>query len=263
MSQIFNLRLATASLATDAQQLGVTPAHLKNIGIQVSVSIIQQPEPQLWFTYQIQLPYAELAAQLSWSTWQQAHVHFTDYLWEETCLECFIAGSSTDSNKATGYIEINASPNGRYALYHFESYRNPSSLPPLPLLQVEKKSLAYINWSDDIIEPPITSKLSPMNKSTTIPVNLKTHSFRPRYCYQRRFGLPLSQLPSYLWHDSLSHCFAIEQLNPCVILRFGEIILYFASAHASPPDFHQRSYWSYFDYQAVTACHTDLIDITL
>ncbi|ALF59351.1 hypothetical protein [Psychrobacter urativorans] len=262
MSQIFNLRLATDTLATDAQLLNVTPAHLQNINIQVSVSIIQQPEPQLWFTYQIQIPYAELAAQLSWSTWQQAQCHFTDYLWEDTCLECFIAGSSTDSNEATRYIEINASPNGRYALYHFKSYRNQSSLPPLPLLyinklQTEKKSRAYINWSDNIIEPPLTSKLSPMNTSSLIPVNLKTHSFKPRYCYQRRFGLPISQLPSYFFNDSFSSSVGIEQLHPCVILRFGEIALYFASAHVSPPDFHQRSYWPSFDYQTVMASHKD------
>ena len=262
MSQIFNLRLATDTLATDAQLLNVTPTHLQNIDIQVSVSMMQQPEPQLWFTYQIQLPYAELAAQLNWSTWQQAQVHFTDYLWEETCLECFIAGSSTDSNEATRYIEINASPNGRYALYHFESYRNPSTLPPPPLLyinklQTEKNSRAYINWSEDIIEPPITPKLSPLTTSSPLPINLKTHSFRPRYCYQRRFGLPLSQLPSSLLHDSLSHRFAIEQLNPCVILQFGEIALYFASTHASPPDFHHRSYWQALDYQAAITSHTD------
>ena len=243
MSQIFNLRLATDTLATDAQLLNVTPAHLQNIDIQVSVSIIQQPEPQLWFTYQIQLPDAELAAQLNWSTWQQAQVHFTDYLWEETCLECFIASSSTDSN-------------------YFESYRNPSSLPPTPLLyinklQTEKKSRAYINWSDDIIEPPITSKLSPMNTSSLMPVNLKTHSFKPRYCYQRRFGLPISQLPHYFFNDSFSSNVGIEQLHPCVILQFGKIALYFASTHASPPDFHQRSYWPSFDYQTVMAGQTD------
>ncbi|TXD96463.1 hypothetical protein ES754_09995 [Psychrobacter frigidicola] len=264
MSQIFNLRLATDTLAVDAQQLGVTPEQLQHIHVKVSASIIQQPDPQLWLTYSIQLPNADLATQLSWPAWEQAQVSFTDYLWEQTCLECFIAGSNLvldevkKTNEAKSYIEINASPNGRYALYYFENYRTPPTLPPTPLLhkdgklKTDKKSQAHINWSTEPTKPQNirVSKLLPNNKLTTVINNLTACSFKPRHFYQRSFGVPLNQLPSYISNDSFSNSACIEKLHPCVILRLSDTVLYFASAHASPPDFHNHSYWPLFDYKA-------------
>ncbi|MGE6439871.1 hypothetical protein ACQKDA_14765 [Psychrobacter sp. NPDC078370] len=144
MNQSFNLCIATETIAKDAQQLGVSIEDLENISIEVSAEIIQQPALQLVLTYQVTLPSQILTNQLNWPTWQQTQVNFTDYLWEETCLECFIAGSEINGcrldnedivaihhpephqilfQQATAYIEINASPDGRYALYEFKSYR--------------------------------------------------------------------------------------------------------------------------------------------
>lgn len=259
MSQIFSLRLATETLLIDAQQLGVTPAQLQNINVKVSASIVQQPEPQLRLTYQIQLPDTDMAAQLSWPTWEQAQVSFTDYLWEQTCLECFIADSFTGFNEAqghvetqspntaAGYIEINASPSGRYAVYQFESYRNPSTLPPIPLRQIDGQALAYINWPVS----PSTKK----DYAASTPYTVACSTSAPNYHYERSFGIALAQLPSNLLTNSASNekCSNsnyIKQLHPCVILKLNDTKLYFAPAHASPPDFHQRRYWSRFDYQA-------------
>lgn len=262
MSQIFNLRLATETIVIDAQQLGVTIEQLQRIRVEVSATIIQQPEPHLWLTYKIALPHSSLAAQLNWPVWQQAQVGFNDYLWEQTCLECFISGNdmninTTNIEDTNSYIEINASPSGRYALYQFNSYRNPSTLPPTPLLKVDGKTRAHIEWADSSSKQTRLhiAKLSPL---TTLPLTniitaLSTSTFTPcRYYeyehsfYERSFSVPLTQLSNPL---SSIHAATIERLHPCIILWFGEIALYFAPIHASPPDFHQRCYWSAFDHK--------------
>lgn len=107
MNQSFNLYVATETIVNDAQQLGVTVDELQRISINVSAQVIRQPSLYLQLTYQLTLPNQLLAKQLNWSMWQQSQVKFDDYLWEETCLECFIAGrlindeNLTDAQKAT------------------------------------------------------------------------------------------------------------------------------------------------------------------
>ena len=299
MSQTFHLCLATDTLAADAQTLGVTIEDLESIQVEVIVTLAQtnqiarstqQPEWYLQLDYHITLPLKSLAAQLDWPTWQPTQVGFADYLWEQTCLECFLAGGlitdrlidnsvsindaneigidGVDANKTNAYIEVNASPDGRYALYEFTSYRNPATLPPTPLLQADGQTRAFINWtashcpaSNGIanngtanaeqnslsaqIEPAIDSLTS--NTSTANP-----------YLYERSFAVPLSPLSNakVFINDT-----GIEYIHPCVILsfattfgtRFGTTALYFAPTHASPPDFHNLQYWSVFDKQAALA----------
>jgi hypothetical protein len=41
-----------------------------------------------------------------------------DRLWEDTCLECFIAEGASD-----GYLEFNLSPAGHWNVYRFDAYR--------------------------------------------------------------------------------------------------------------------------------------------
>ncbi len=256
MNHSFNLSIATETIAKDAQQLGVPIEDLENICIEVSAEIIQQPALQLVLTYQVILPSQTLANQLNWSTWQQTQVNFTDYLWEETCLECFIAGSKiagckTDAEdivasdqtephkipfqQATAYIEINANPDGRYAVYQFKSYRNPAALPPVALYETDGTTRASIGWNNlkDLTALSVASHLS----STPTVV-------QSAFCYERSFSLPITQLPNqqYAVANML-----IEQIHPCVILWFGKTDLYFASGHASPPDFHNRDYWPNFE----------------
>ncbi|MEC5209427.1 hypothetical protein RCH20_000476 [Psychrobacter sp. PL15] len=277
MSQTFNLRLATESIAINAQQLGVTIALLQRIRVYVVAIIIRQPKPYLWLTYQIELPHPCLAAQLNWPAWQPAQVGFSDYLWEQTCLECFIQTTSIstanavdissigngviEDGQATDYIEINASPSGRYALYQFNSYRNPSTLPPNPLLRTDGRTRARIDWADSSSQNKklVISKLNPAptlcltTVSTILPKSIFTPNCHYKYgksFYERGFGIPLAQLSN---QTSIIDPIPIERLHPCVILWFGELALYFASSHASPPDFHQREYWSPFDYKAALA----------
>jgi len=256
MKQSFNLCIATETIAKDAQQLGVSIEELENISIKVSTEIIQQPALQLRLTYQVTLPSQTLANQLNWPTWQKTQVNFTNYLWEETCLECFITGSEIDGSKvnnkdvvasdqtephkmplqqATAYIEINASPDGRYAVYQFESYRNPAALPPVPLYETDGTTRASINWNNykDLTALSIASLLS----STPTVVQSAFH-------YERSFSLPITQLQNQQY--AIPNMM-IEQIHPCVILWFGKTDLYFASGHASPPDFHSRDYWPKFE----------------
>ena len=238
MSQTFQLQLATDHLALEAQQLGVPVQQLLAIQIIVRATLIQQS--QLHLSYQVQVPSRCLAEQLDWPQWQRNRVKFTDYLWEQTCLECFIASDTkpkTTHNQDKvenqfNYIEINASPSGRYAVYKFNSYRNPSSLPPVPLLQSGKSVPAHINWSIDsnLSEPALNSRSR-------------------EYNYQRSFTFDLNQLPLNLTAKSngteTNH--DIGLIHPCVILRFNKVVLYFAPTHATPPDFHQSRYWMHFE----------------
>ena len=241
MNQSFNLYVATETIVNDAQQLGVTVDELQRICIKVRAQIIRQPSLYLQLTYQLTLPNQMLAKQLNWSMWQQAQVKFDDYLWEETCLECFIAGrlindeNLTDAQKATPYIEINANPDGRYALYQFESYRNPATLPPTPLHAADGQARASINWINNV-KPTLRYVENPLFNDPSV-------ANKPHH-YERSFGVSMTQLPNQQYVIANT---VIEQIHPCVILWFGEIALYFASNHASPPDFHNRSHWSIFE----------------
>lgn len=248
MSQSFDLCLATETLAEDTKQLGVTVEALQGISVQVSATLVEQPEAYLQLQYHVTLPTESLAAQFNWSRWQSEQVNFQDYLWEQTCFECFLTGSlissrsSEDSdelsntNKTTAYIEINASPNGQYALYKFDSYRSPATLPPKPLMLASGKVRATIEWVDYSHNPaqPKDSKISAHQS----------------YSYQRSFKVLISSLTSLHYKADCSTGAFINDIHPCVILSFGETTLYFAPKHASPPDFHNRQYWTRFDRQA-------------
>lgn len=243
MSHSFDLYLATETLAEDAQQLGVTPEALQQISVQVSATLVAQPEAYLQLEYRMTLPTESLAALLAWPKWQADKVGFKDYLWEQTCLECFLAGSlissrSEDSDKSSktnmtmSYIEINASPEGPYALYQFDSYRSPTTLPPRPLIYADGQTRAAIDWIDG------------NNPKLLIDYPISTHE---RYHYQRSFRMPLDSLTSFNRKSDYSNDALIKYIHPCVILSFGATILYFAPKHASPPDFHNSQYWTPFD----------------
>lgn len=316
MSQTFHLCLATDTLAADSQTLGVTIEDLQSIQVEVIVTLAQtnqiaqtaqitqtsqitrstqQPEWYLQLDYHITLPLKSLAAQLDWPTWQPTQVGFADYLWEQTCLECFLAGGlitdrlinnsasindineigidGVDANKTSAYIEVNASPDGRYALYEFTSYRNPATLPPTPLLQTDRQTRAFINWTGS--HCPLSNSAASNGIANNDTANAEQNSLSAQiesaidslppntitansYLYERSFAVPLSQLSNA---KAVINDTGIEYIHPCVILsfattfgtRFGTTALYFAPKHASPPDFHNLQYWSVFDKQAALA----------
>ncbi len=210
------------------------------MAIQITVRATLLKESRLYLNYQVQVPSSYLAEQLDWPLWRQNKVKFTDYLWEQTCLECFIASDINSINanaqdkleNQDRYIEINASPSGRYAVYKFNSYRNPNSLPPVPLLQSGKSEPVHINWPIDssLSEPALNNRSS-------------------EYNYQRSFTFDLKQLALNLTAKSngteTNH--GIGLIHPCVILRFNKVALYFAPTHATPADFHQSRYWTRFN----------------
>lgn len=243
MSQRFKLQLATTSLVSDAKQIGVPVEQLHLIQVMVDITLIEPSKLRL--TYQIRLPNSRLVSLFDWSPWQQNQVKFVDYLWEQTCLECFITGGSLthDATQATHYIEINASPSGRYALYHFADYRQPDCLPPMPLYRANSDKQASIDWIDHLPMRHMHHMLNTnpliLSKSAKVPPNsLSALPFTAFYDYERHFTIDLTQLPSSLLANG------IEQLHPCVILYFDSVALYFAPKHASPPDFHQHQYWT-------------------
>ncbi|MEK6219067.1 MAG: DOMON-like domain-containing protein [Psychrobacter sp.] len=249
MSQSFDLYLATETLAEDAQQLDVTVKVLQQISVQVSATLVAQPKAYLQLQYHVTLPSESLAALLAWPKWHADKVGFKDYLWEQTCLECFLAGSlvssrSEDSDKSLKtnmtmpYIEINASPEGQYALYQFDGYRSPTTLPPRPLIYADGQIRAAIDWIDG------------NNPKLLIDYPISTHE---PYHYQRSFRMPLDSSTSLNRKSDYSNDALIKYIHPCVILSFGATILYFAPKHASPPDFHNRQYWTPFDRLAALA----------
>lgn len=266
MSQFFDLCLATETLTDDAQQLGVIVEDLKRIRVQVNATITWQPEAYLQLQYRVILPLESLATQLDWPKWQSEQVSFTDYLWEQTCLECFFTGklivndrsinsdclvnydNTANAHETTAYVEINASPDGRYALYQFKSYRNLATLPPKPLLQADGQTRASIDWIDTsnqqrpLVETKASSQLATTSKSSA-PKNTPPKL----YHYERSFRTPLSQLSNETTGINNT---AIEYIHPCVILYFGNTALYFAPEHPSPPDFHDRNYWSRFNHKS-------------
>ncbi|WP_201586409.1 DOMON domain-containing protein [Psychrobacter jeotgali] len=262
MSQLFNLQLATNTLLADAQQLGVAIEQLQKIEVRVKAAVVLQPKAKLQLHYSIKLPCLTLATQLDWPTWELNQVVFTDYLWERTCLECFIAGDLLDAQQPSSYIELNACPNGRYALYKFDNYRTPASLPPRPLLRATENLYAAITWTNIPIDANLSSnlygtaaKLAPPSKLINSAKTITTATFMAAYHYKRSFELPLDQLNSEPFNNDNSKVFGISKLQPCVILKFGAINLYFASAHPHPPDFHQRHYWSHVDDRQIISYH--------
>ena len=241
MNQTFDLCIANETIASDAQQLGVTLEDLKRICVQVSANIVQYPGICLQLTYHITLPNQMLADKLNWPMWQPEQVGFSDYLWEETCLECFITGSVINSHAVTehttSYIEINANPDGRYALYQFDSYRNPATLPPVPLYQDDGHTRASIEWTN-----------KPKQQSTSVNMDLlrQLNTLIKPNSYERSFNVPLTQLSDSHLKYAINNTI-IEQIHPCVILWLDKTPLYFATSHASPPDFHNHQYWSRFE----------------
>lgn len=206
MSQTFILKLATDTLLSDAKALAATAEQLQSIEVSVIATITKQ---QLLLDYKITLPLLSLTEPLQWPSFSHEQVGFNDYLWQQTCLECFV------SSDERSYIEINANPNGQYAIYHFEDYRTPACLPPMPLL-TNNKDKARLYWH----QTKLTGKA---NKKS----------------YRRRFALSLKDMPYELLAANTQ-----ALIHPCVILYFAGTPLYFATAHALPADFHQRRYWS-------------------
>lgn len=261
-TQCFPLLLPPTSL-TDLdlihiqQHTGLTPEQLTTLKVAVVASWpkpasvphsnFQPSRPslglisngRLWLSYYLSVldnPKAKdhltrpTIEQLGWYSFDSNKVQFIDYLWQHTCLECFIGGKSSE------YIEINANPQGPFALYHFDDYRTPDIMPPPPLLlnpmKGSKQQRAYIEWQPHIASLPhnSTTVRDVYNSLSTLS---QSHS---NTISSRHFSIELTQLPTSI--------LPLSQIHPCVIVRVADRPLYFAATHANPPDFHDRQNWT-------------------
>lgn len=199
--QSFSLTIADESFAhisTNFQNL------CKIINIDTRAELKAQ---QLILDFQVHIP-TELQSVISWQDFDTAMVKHSNYLWQATCLECFIGKKDADT-----YVEINASPNGAFSVYHFDKYRMPDSMPPRPLKLTDN--------SHTITNP---AKIEWVNLHQTDDSVL-----------QRTISFSVNHLPSELQQFDL--------ISPCVILYCDNQPLFFTTQHATPADFHNKSYW--------------------
>ncbi len=258
---------ALNNLNLPAERAEKLVAKLKEISIHVTISTsttdtendtaTNTKESLLIFDYQINIPtevqpfvhWQELDKKLDkeistaddWDT--TAPGKFTDELWKDSCLECFIGKTGV-----TDYVEINVCPQGShrgdYAVYHFEDYRTPQP-PQALLLDTVHNTKQHTSQSLDIDETLKKARIL-----CTEPVSTTTNKSSDTSFY-RQFIFQLSQLPDTLQDFDLLH--------PCVILFVDDTFtdanepvinktqpqeLFFASSHANPPDFHNKDYWS-------------------
>lgn len=121
-----------------------------------------------------------------------------DFLWEEDCMELFFSEKNNG-----GYIEINATPDGRYNIYEFSGYRMPNTLPPI---QSHHYQFTWLN------------------------ANTLAWYHHQRFMITRKDNhlITITQFnPTAVLYPSRQNNFA----------------LYYANNHTQPPDFHQHSRW--------------------
>lgn len=138
----------------------------------------------------------------------QAHlIQRQDYLWQQNCLECFVALSDKT------YLEINVSPQGAYNIYRFNDYRTPNQMPPIQ----DKKA---------------TLSLPTVNVAKCFSQLAGWHSRHVAVKLVNDFNLNKHHHPHH-----------IGKIHPCVILYQNEQPIFYACQHANPPDFHDKRYW--------------------
>lgn len=129
-----------------------------------------------------------------------------DFLWQANCLECFV-----EFNHEQGYHEINVAPNGDYAIYQFDDYRTPDCMPP-------KHGDGSV-----FVVPAATNDDDATNNNTA-------NNHNDAYWI-------------YHWAVKFPHTKPISKIHPTVILYHNDTPIFYACAHANPPDFHDKAYW--------------------
>ncbi|WP_227431090.1 hypothetical protein [Psychrobacter sp. I-STPA6b] len=197
--------------------------------VTTTANTSQQQQHRLNLHYQIHLNECKTPKTLPWFIWEKIskHPQPKDYLWQSTCLECFVAGNKNNTpHHHNEYLELNVASSGHYALYHFDNYRTPDSMPPnhLSCLLADK------------YKPELQINADPR----PILLQGKTPSHYPEepHTLNRHISINIHML-SHLW-DSLS------SIQPALILQdqHTKQHLYFAPQHATPPDFHLNSLWT-------------------
>ncbi|WP_230660534.1 hypothetical protein [Psychrobacter sp. I-STPA10] len=177
-----------------------------------------------------------------------------DFLWQSTCLECFIAGDTSDkqATDAQQYIEINVASSGHYAIYHFDDYRTPNMMPPrclisLPKIQKYLQSDSQNSNQNSLSNPPDLLTV------TTVDDEVINNAFTTnKMVFGRTVSIDLSPLMQ-IWH-------CLTLIHPTVILQHqhSQQLLYFAPKHTNPADFHQQQLWSNIDFLLGSIEHSSL-----
>lgn len=179
--------------------------------ILVNIDLIQSDDNQNW----LECCYRFISSyKLDLELFHHENAKPNDYLWENNCIELFLA----DENQY--YFEVNASPNGAFALYGFDDYRKPDQMPPKPT-----NKLAFI-WQE--------------NKINVVSYPLASGND----------GIIKNFISVFKYKLLLPKAFSPIKINPCVIL-YRDINgkkepIYYAVNHANPPDFHDKKYWLNF-----------------
>lgn len=137
----------------------------------------------------------------------QEKIKRQDYLWEQNCLECFF-----ELNDSLGYLEVNIAPNGNFSAYRFDEYRTPNTMPPMR----DDKLFIYQAYNNHLND-----------------------------WHTRHIGIKFNEHFMELL-KSRQPC-KITKLHPTVILYKNNEPIYYAIKHASPPDFHNKAYWTAFE----------------
>lgn len=151
--------------------------------------------------------YIEPCEWLDFSDFNEKHFDYQDYLWEQNCLECFF-----ELNNSLGYLEVNVAPNGNFSAYRFDEYRTPNTMPPMR----DDKLLVF-----------------------------PTHFYGLNGWHTRHIDIKFNDHFMDLLQAKQS-C-KITKLHPTVILYKNNEPIYYAIKHASPPDFHNKAYWTKFN----------------
>lgn len=165
----------------------------------VACGISQAEEAQIEITFIIQ-NYANV---ISTPIFDKTKAIQHDFLWEKNCLELFLGSQHSI------YYEINASLIGEFAIYQFDDYRNPNTLPPKASADLS------FQWQN--------AKMS----ETLI------YQFSVLFSQQAKFSVEEIQFinPTAILYQ------ANQQDNQPI---------FYAVNHANPPDFHDKTHWLNF-----------------
>lgn len=148
-----------------------------------------------------------------------------DYLWENTCLEVFLAilpnktKNKTHTANDLAYVEYNMATNGDWNAYLFNQYRTPDNMPPVRLTNAEPPRVIS---NDDYV---FSVCINLQNTWQTLKIN-KTDK-------------TLSDCQT----DVTWLCNITAVINKTLNPSHQPELLYFASKHATPADFHQKDCW--------------------
>ncbi|OOR85442.1 hypothetical protein B0180_01225 [Moraxella canis] len=109
------------------------------------------------------------------------------------------------NKESAEYIEINFAPDGRYNIYRFDSYRTPDQMPPI------------LDTGHALFMRQITA----LDDGYVLAFHIHHHTQALRLS-QYQFNLTAILYPT---------------------IHSTPLAIYYAVKHASPPDFHDRTYW--------------------